>query len=109
MSSTGALSLEQVPERMVVIGAGVIGLELVSWRGGEGEGVREVREKEGEEKTTGKRKGEVRKERQGERKEGRQGRSVEEGKEGKKEVVFWDDLPTVGLSLESSRVKGHSC
>ena len=30
MSSTGALSLEQVPERMVVIGAGVIGLELVS-------------------------------------------------------------------------------
>ena len=30
MSSTGALSLESVPERMVVIGAGVIGLELVS-------------------------------------------------------------------------------
>ena len=30
MSSTGALSLEKVPERMIVIGAGVIGLELVS-------------------------------------------------------------------------------
>ena len=29
VSSTGALSLERVPERMVVIGAGVIGLELV--------------------------------------------------------------------------------
>lgn len=29
MSSTGALSLERVPERMIVIGAGVIGLELV--------------------------------------------------------------------------------
>ena len=29
ISSTGALSLEKVPERMVVIGAGVIGLELV--------------------------------------------------------------------------------
>ena len=34
ISSTGALSLEQVPGRMVVIGAGVIGLELVSWSGG---------------------------------------------------------------------------
>lgn len=29
VSSTGALALEKVPERMVVIGAGVIGLELV--------------------------------------------------------------------------------
>ena len=29
VSSTGALSLTSVPERMVVIGAGVIGLELV--------------------------------------------------------------------------------
>lgn len=29
VTSTGALSLEKVPERMVVIGAGVIGLELV--------------------------------------------------------------------------------
>ena len=29
ISSTGALSLETVPKRMVVIGAGVIGLELV--------------------------------------------------------------------------------
>lgn len=29
MSSTGALSLKAVPEKMVVIGAGVIGLELV--------------------------------------------------------------------------------
>ena len=29
MSSTGALSLESVPQRMIVIGAGVIGLELV--------------------------------------------------------------------------------
>ncbi len=33
VSSTGALSLEQVPKRMLVIGAGVIGLELGSvWR-----------------------------------------------------------------------------
>ncbi len=33
ISSTGALSLEQVPKRMLVIGAGVIGLELGSvWR-----------------------------------------------------------------------------
>jgi dihydrolipoamide dehydrogenase len=30
LSSTGALSLEKVPERMVVIGAGIIGLELGS-------------------------------------------------------------------------------
>lgn len=30
VSSTGALSLSKVPESMVVIGAGVIGLELVS-------------------------------------------------------------------------------
>lgn len=30
MSSTGALSLKKVPEKMVVIGAGVIGVELVS-------------------------------------------------------------------------------
>ena len=30
VSSTGALSLEKVPEKMIVIGAGVIGLELVS-------------------------------------------------------------------------------
>lgn len=30
VSSTGALSLETVPERMVLIGAGVIGLELGS-------------------------------------------------------------------------------
>lgn len=30
VSSTGALSLTKVPERMVVIGAGVIGVELVS-------------------------------------------------------------------------------
>ena len=29
VSSTGALSLPSVPERMVLIGAGVIGLELV--------------------------------------------------------------------------------
>lgn len=29
MSSTGALSLREVPKRLVVIGAGVIGLELV--------------------------------------------------------------------------------
>ena len=97
VSSTGALSLEQVPERMVVIGAGVIGLELVSRRGGEGVGRGGVRREVGG------------REKEGERKEGRQGQSVEEGKEGKKEVIFWDDLPTVGLSLESSRVKGHSC
>ena len=33
VSSTGALSLEKVPERMVVVGGGVIGLELGSvWR-----------------------------------------------------------------------------
>ena len=30
VSSTGALSLSAIPERMVVIGGGVIGLELVS-------------------------------------------------------------------------------
>ncbi len=30
MSSTGALSLKQVPEKMIVIGAGVIGVELVN-------------------------------------------------------------------------------
>lgn len=30
MSSTGALSLEAVPERLILIGAGVIGLELGS-------------------------------------------------------------------------------
>ena len=30
VSSTGALALKQVPKKMVVIGAGVIGLELVS-------------------------------------------------------------------------------
>jgi len=29
VSSTGALSLKKVPEKMVVIGAGVIGVELV--------------------------------------------------------------------------------
>lgn len=30
VSSTGALSLKSVPEEMIVIGAGVIGVELVS-------------------------------------------------------------------------------
>ena len=30
VSSTGALSLKEVPEKMIIIGAGVIGLELVS-------------------------------------------------------------------------------
>ena len=30
VSSTGALSLSKVPESLIVIGAGVIGLELVS-------------------------------------------------------------------------------
>ena len=30
VSSTGALSLKKVPERLVLIGAGVIGVELVS-------------------------------------------------------------------------------
>ena len=29
VSSTGALSLKQVPQKMIVIGAGVIGVELV--------------------------------------------------------------------------------
>jgi len=31
VSSTGALSLSKVPEKLVLIGAGVIGLELVSY------------------------------------------------------------------------------
>lgn len=31
VSSTGALSLTSVPKSMIVIGAGVIGLELVSF------------------------------------------------------------------------------
>ena len=45
VSSTGALSLEQVPDRMVVIGAGVIGLELVRWgRGRKGSGGRRKEE-----------------------------------------------------------------
>lgn len=30
VSSTGALSLKSLPEKMIIIGAGVIGLELVS-------------------------------------------------------------------------------
>lgn len=30
LTSTGALSLEQVPKRMIVIGGGIIGLEMVS-------------------------------------------------------------------------------
>ena len=30
VSSTGALKLSRVPEKMILIGAGVIGLELVS-------------------------------------------------------------------------------
>ena len=30
VSSTGALSLKEVPEKMIIIGAGVIGVELVS-------------------------------------------------------------------------------
>lgn len=33
VSSTGALSLKKVPEEMIVIGAGVIGVELVSIHG----------------------------------------------------------------------------
>lgn len=32
ISSTGALSLNRVPEKMILIGAGVIGVELVSFR-----------------------------------------------------------------------------
>ena len=33
MSSTGALALDKVPEQLLVVGAGVIGLELGSvWR-----------------------------------------------------------------------------
>ncbi len=31
VSSTGALCLKTVPEKMIVIGAGVIGLELVTF------------------------------------------------------------------------------
>ena len=31
ISSTGALSLQKVPDHMILIGAGVIGVELVSW------------------------------------------------------------------------------
>lgn len=30
MSSTGALALDKIPERLIVIGAGVIGLEMGS-------------------------------------------------------------------------------
>lgn len=30
VSSTGALALKEVPKRLIVIGAGVIGVELVS-------------------------------------------------------------------------------
>ena len=30
ISSTGALSLNRVPEKLILIGAGVIGVELVS-------------------------------------------------------------------------------
>ncbi len=33
VSSTGALSLKAVPEKMIIIGAGVIGLELVKYLG----------------------------------------------------------------------------
>jgi dihydrolipoamide dehydrogenase len=33
VSSTGALKLAKVPEKLVLIGAGVIGLELVGWTG----------------------------------------------------------------------------
>ena len=43
VSSTGALALEKVPEKLLVIGAGVIGLELGSvWRrlGAQGDGGR---------------------------------------------------------------------
>ena len=43
VSSTGALALDKVPERLLVVGAGVIGLELGSvWRrlGAEGDGGR---------------------------------------------------------------------
>ena len=31
ISSTGALSLNRVPEKMILIGAGVIGVELVKY------------------------------------------------------------------------------
>ena len=98
VSSTGALSLEQVPDRMVVIGAGVIGLELVSGRGRKGRwgGGEKKRREQG-------RKGENSWER-------RTGRERERRRRRKKNVAFfWDDLPTVGICLESSRVKGHCC
>ena len=90
VSSTGALSLEQVPDRMVVIGAGVIGLELVSGRGGGGGGG-------GGEGSKEENSWEI-----------RTGRERERRRRRKKNVAFfWDDLPTVGICLESSRVKGH--
>jgi len=104
VSSTGALSLEEVPDRMVVIGAGVIGLELVSQR--REVVVREVggRRKE-EEGTREERRGQLGKKDWGKREGGTEcGRG-----EGEKGCHFWDDLPTVGICLESSRVKGHCC
>jgi dihydrolipoamide dehydrogenase len=33
ITSTGAIALEQVPKRMIIIGGGIIGLEMVSRRG----------------------------------------------------------------------------
>ena len=42
VSSTGALSLSEVPKRLVIIGAGVIGLELVQW-GTMGSGYEDIR------------------------------------------------------------------
>ena len=57
-----------------------------------------------------------RKEEEGAREEGREQlgkkdweREGETEKEKKECHIFWDDLPTVGICLESSRVKGHCC
>ena len=83
VSSTGALSLEEVPDRMVVIGAGVIGLELVSQR--REVVVREVGRGEKKRREQG-RKGEDSWERKTGGRE-REGQSVEEEKE-KKDVTF---------------------
>lgn len=63
MSSTGALSLKSIPKRMIVIGGGIIGLEMV---------------KRKRSKKKGRRREEAR-ERGRERGEGRKGRKEEEG------------------------------
>ena len=85
ISSTGALSLEQVPGRMVVIGAGVIGLELVSWEEGERrDGGREGWRERG-------REGGMKGGREGLREGGREGWRMEKegGRDGVMEMLLW--------------------